>query len=238
MFLNFCLIMVGANGTNVLPPHRRRAAGRCQDPFAISPGKRVPNMKPLTKKQRQILECIKKCIDKNGFPPSVREIGAAAGLSSPSTVHSHLNTLEKAGYIKRAEGKTRSITLTELASPPEGIPVLGTVAAGEPILAVEDALGYIGYQPESEGEYFALKIKGDSMINAGILDGDMGNVKRQPTARNGEIVIALIDDSATCKRLRRENGKVLLLPENEAYAPIDGGEVTLLGKVAAVIRKY
>ncbi len=195
-------------------------------------------MKPLTKKQRQVLECIEKSIEKNGFPPSVREIGAAVGLSSPSTVHSHLGALERAGYIKRAEGKTRSITLTELATPPEGIPVLGTVAAGEPILAVEDAIGYIGYDTGSEGDFFALKIKGDSMINAGILDGDMVIVKRQPTALNGEIVIALIEDSATCKRLRRENGKVLLLPENEAYSPIDGSQATLLGKVSAVIRKY
>ncbi len=128
-------------------------------------------MKALTRKQLQILDCIAKSIERNGFPPSVREIGASVGLSSPSTVHSHLGALEKAGYIKRSEGKTRSITLTELALPPEGIPILGAVAAGEPILAVEDAIGYINYDLESEGEFFALKIKGDSMIKAGILDG-------------------------------------------------------------------
>ncbi len=195
-------------------------------------------MKALTRKQRQILDCIAKSIERNGFPPSVREIGALVGLSSPSTVHSHLAALEKAGYIKRAEGKTRSITLTELALPPEGIPILGAVAAGEPILAVEDAIGYIGYDTESEGEFFALKIKGDSMINAGILDGDMVIVRRQPTAHNGEIVIALIEDSATCKRLRRENGKVLLLPENDDYEPINGDGAEILGKVVAVIRRY
>ncbi|NMA38301.1 MAG: transcriptional repressor LexA [Papillibacter sp.] len=195
-------------------------------------------MKQVTKKQLQVLECIQKSIEKNGYPPSVREIGAAVGLSSPSTVHSHLHALEKAGLIKRAEGKTRSITLTELAAEPEGIPILGTVAAGEPILAVEDAIGYINYDTGSEGEFFALKIKGDSMINAGILDGDMVIVRRQPSALNGEIVIALIDDSATCKRLKRENGKVLLLPENDAYSPIEGDNASLLGKVTAVIRRY
>ncbi len=159
------------------------------------------------------------------------------GLSSPSTVHSHLSTLERLGYIARDGGRNRSIRLTE-QSAPSGVPILGTVAAGAPILAVEDAIGYIPYDPERSGEYFALKIKGESMINAGILDGDMIIVRRQDTALNGEIVVALLGDEATCKRLSRSGGQVLLLPENEEYSPIDGNEASILGKVTAVIRKY
>ena len=169
----------------------------------------------------------------------MRDICSAVGLSSPSTVHSHLSTLERLGYICRDGGKNRSIRLTEQAEPaPAGVPILGTVAAGAPILAVEDAIGYIPYDPERAGEYFALKIKGESMINAGILDGDMIIVRRQNTANNGEIVVALIGDEATCKRLHRSAGQVLLLPENDDYSPIDGREASILGKVSAVIRKY
>lgn len=193
-------------------------------------------MAKLTKAQSAVLDCIRSYIKENGYPPSVRDICAAAGLSSPSTVHSHLNRLEKAGYIKRAEGQNRSIRLVgESAS---GVPILGTVAAGSPILAVEDAIGRLPYDPEKSGEYFALRIKGDSMINAGILDGDMIVVRRQETADEGEIVVALIGDEATCKRLTVRGGSVWLLPENDNYAPIDGSEATLLGKVTAVVRQY
>lgn len=191
----------------------------------------------LTRTQLSVLECIRDYIDRNGYPPSVRDICSAVGLSSPSTVHSHLSTLERLGYIARDGGRNRSIRLTE-QSTPSGVPILGTVAAGAPILAVEDAIGYIPYDPERSGEYFALKIKGESMINAGILDGDMIIVRRQNTALNGEIVVALLGDEATCKRLSRDRGQVLLLPENEEYSPIDGSEASILGKVTAVIRKY
>lgn len=191
----------------------------------------------LTRTQLSVLECIRDYIDRNGYPPSVRDICSAVGLSSPSTVHSHLNTLERLGYIARDGGRNRSIRLTEQTTP-SGVPILGTVAAGAPILAVEDAIGYIPYDPERSGEYFALKIKGESMINAGILDGDMIIVRRQETALNGEIVVALLGDEATCKRLSRSGGQVLLLPENEEYSPIDGTGASILGKVTAVIRKY
>ena len=194
-------------------------------------------MKPLTKKQQQVLDCIVSSIERNGFAPSVREIGLAAGLKSPSTVHSHLNQLEERGYIRRSAGKTRSIILTERSSP-EGVPILGTVAAGQPILAVEDAIGYLGWQTEEDGEYFALRIRGDSMIGAGILDGDMVVVRQQDTAMQGEIVIALLEDEATCKRLHKEHGRVWLLPENSDYEPIPGNDARILGKVTAVIRKY
>ena len=188
----------------------------------------------LTDKQRQVYEFLRDFQRRNGYPPSVREIANAVRLSSTSTVQLHLNTLERLGYISRSDGKMRSITLSE----PEGVPILGTVAAGEPILAVEDALGYLPWGEGNADEYFALKIRGESMINAGILDGDMVVVKRQQTAKNGEIVIALIEDGATCKRFRRSAGKVWLLPENDDYEPIDGTGAEILGRVTAVIRTY
>lgn len=193
-------------------------------------------MQPISDKQRQILNYITDSVSDRGFPPSVREVGAAVGLKSPSTVHYHLKALEDAGYIKRDTGKTRAISLT--VGVESGVPILGTVAAGQPILAVEDALGYLPYEAGDSGDFFALRIKGDSMIEAGILDGDMVVVKSQPTARNGEIVIAMIDSEATCKRLLLDGGRVLLLPENAAYEPIDGSQAELLGKVTAVIRTY
>ena len=194
-------------------------------------------MEKLTQTQQKVLTCIKSYIEHNGYPPAVRDICSATGLSSPSTVHSHLNTLERLGYISRDGGKNRSIRIIE-EPVPAGVPVPGTVAAGSPILAVEDAIGYIPYDPERSGEYFALRIRGESMINAGILDGDMIIVRRQDTADNGEIVVALLGDEATCKRLSRSNGEVWLLPENDAFSPIDGREASILGKVTAVIRKY
>ncbi len=195
-------------------------------------------MKDLTKKQKQVLDCIISSIRDRGYCPSVRELGRELGLSSPSTVNSHLDRLEELGYIRREAGKSRSIRLTDRCTEPEGIPILGTVAAGQPILAVENAEGYVTYTPEGSGDYFALRIKGDSMIRAGILDGDLVVVRSQDTADSGEIVIALLEDEATCKRLRREHGRVTLLPENEAYSPIDGTHARILGRVAAVIRTY
>ncbi len=188
----------------------------------------------LTDKQREVYEFLRDFQRRTGYAPSVREIANAVRLASTSSVQLHLNTLERLGYISRSDGKTRAITIAE----PEGVPILGEVAAGSPILAVEDALGYLPWGGGNGEEYFALKIRGESMINAGILDGDMVVVKRQQTAKSGEIVIALLGDGATCKRLKKSGGSVLLMPENDDYDPIDGDGVTILGRVTAVIRTY
>ena len=194
-------------------------------------------MKQLAGKQLLIYEYICKCCDGRGYPPSVREICDAVGLRSTSTVHSHLNALESLGLISRDTGRTRAITLLKKQEN-EGIPILGTVAAGQPILAVEDAVGFLKYDAGDSGEFFALRIKGRSMINAGILDGDMVVVRRQPSAQNGQIVIALLGDEATCKRLIIDGGHIWLKPENEDYDLIDGTDAVILGKVTAVIRTY
>lgn len=193
-------------------------------------------MQPISEKQKQIVNYITEYVSDCGFPPSVREIGNAVRLKSPSTVHYHLKALEDAGYLARNSGKPRAITLA--CGVESGVPILGAVAAGQPILAVEDALDYLPYDAGHDGDYFALTIKGDSMIEAGILDGDMVVVKSQPTARDGEIVIAMIDSEVTCKRLMREGRQIWLLPENQDYDRIDGSEASLLGKVTAVIRTY
>lgn len=195
-------------------------------------------MQPISDKQKQILSYISKSVSDRGFPPSVREIGIAVGLKSPSTVHYHLTALEETGYIERDSGKTRAISLCGAVE--RGVPILGSVSAGQPILAIEDALGYLPYDAGDSGEFFALCIKGDSMIEAGILDGDMVIVRSQNTAQSGEIIIALIGDEATCKRLWMKNGQVWLLPENKAYVAIDGtnAAMSILGKVTAVIRTY
>jgi len=193
-------------------------------------------MQGLSKKQQSILEYIVRCVKEQGYPPSVREIAEAVGLKSPSTVHTHLTKLENAGYIIRGSGKTRAITLAEGVE--DGVPILGTVAAGQPILAAEDIMGFLPYKTDENGEYFALEINGDSMIDAGILDGDMVVVRQQDTANSGEIVIAIFEDEATCKTLRIRDGHAWLMPENNAYEPIDGAYAQILGKVTAVIRTY
>ena len=195
-------------------------------------------MTGLTKKRKLIYEYLCDCIQNRGYPPSVREIAEAVDLKSTSTVHAHLNALEKMGYITRDSGRKRAIVLNNTEDAPSGIPILGTVAAGEPILAVQDALGYIPYETADNEEYFALKIKGVSMVKAGILDGDMVIVHRQPSAQSGEIVIAMIDDEATCKRLKYNGENIWLLPENDDYEPIPGDDCVILGKVTAVIRTY
>ena len=193
-------------------------------------------MQGLSKKQQSILEYIVRCVKEQGYPPSVREIAEAVGLKSPSTVHTHLTKLENAGYIIRGSGKTRAITLAEGVA--DGVPILGTVAAGQPILATEDIMGFLPYKTDENGDYFALEISGDSMIDAGILDGDMVVVRQQDTAQSGEIVIAIFEDEATCKTLKIRDGHVWLMPENDAYEPIDGSYAQILGKVTAVIRTY
>ncbi len=209
-------------------------------------------MQKLTAMQQKIYDYIANAVRNQGYPPSVREIGEAVGLKSPSTVHFHIKHLEELGYISKSGRKGRALTLTERAAPaaapapaqeaevPSGrVPVLGDVAAGSPILAQECIDDYISFDTQGrDGEFFALRVRGESMLNAGILPGDLVVVHRQPTAQNGEIVVALLEDEATVKRLSRGGGEVWLLPENENYSPIDGRYASILGKVAAVLRTY
>ncbi|MDD4715348.1 MAG: transcriptional repressor LexA [Oscillospiraceae bacterium] len=243
-------------------------------------------MKKQSIKQQKIYEYIMEHVSQFGYPPTVREIGEAVGLRSPSTVHFHLRALEMAGLIVKDAGKTRAITVnvcpdgalpegkTQTAAkfqdrsadpgrvrpaakggrdetiahweaepniglPKNKIPLLGQVMAGKPILAqelVEDYLAFDTAGPPEE--YFALCVQGDSMIHAGILPGDLLVVRRQHIARHGEIVIALLEDKATVKRLYRKDGEILLLPENDDYDPIDGSHAEILGKVEGVVRRY
>ena len=196
-------------------------------------------MAELSKMQKKIYEYIASCIREQGYPPSVREIGEAVGLRSPSTVHFHLKHLEEAGVIEKGAGKGRAITLTEPAVPEDKVPIVGNVAAGSPILAEECIEDYLTFDTGGRsGEFFALRVRGESMLNAGILPGDLVVVQRQQTARNGEIVVAMIEDEATVKTYFRQNGHVWLLPENDAYEPIDGTYAQILGRVAAVVRRY
>ena len=167
----------------------------------------------------------------------MREICAATGLRSTSTVHAHLKTLERLGYIHREAGLNRSIRI-EGGTPSSQVPILGKVTAGMPILAVEDIEGYIPFPLKEGKELFALHVSGLSMKNAGILDGDYVVAEQASTADNGEIVVALIDDEATVKRLFREEGQVRLQPENPDFSPIYSDHVSILGKVIAVVRYY
>ena len=195
-------------------------------------------MAELSKMQQKIYAYIADCIRQQGYPPSVREIGEAVGLKSPSTVHFHLKHLEEAGVIEKGAGKGRAISLT---SPhvEDRVPIVGNVAAGSPILAEECIEDYLTFDTGGRtGEYFALRVRGESMLGAGILPGDLVVVRRQPTANNGEIVVALLEDEATVKRFSQKNGRIWLLPENDAYSPIDGTYAQILGKVAAVVRRY
>ena len=194
-------------------------------------------MASLTKSQQLVYDYLCSTMAERAVPPSVREICAATGLRSTSTVHSHLKSLEALGYITRDAGLNRSIHIVG-ASAAKQVPILGKVTAGLPILAVEDIEGYIPYPDKSGKELFALHVDGLSMINAGILDGDYVIAEKTPVAENGEIVVALLGDSATVKRLRRRSGEVWLMPENPEYQPIDGDGAQLLGKVVAVIRRY
>ena len=197
-------------------------------------------MAELSKMQQKIYDYIVSCIRDQGYPPSVREIGEAVGLKSPSTVHFHLKHLEEAGVIEKGAGKGRAIALTEPAAAEEDkVPIVGNVAAGSPILAEECIEDYLTFDTGGRsGEYFALRVRGESMLNAGILPGDLVVVRRQQTCNNGEIVVAMIEDEATVKRFSRRNGHIWLLPENDAYSPIDGTYAQILGKVAAVVRRY
>lgn len=196
-------------------------------------------MAELSNMQKKIYEYIARCIQQQGYPPSVREIGEAVGLKSPSTVHFHLKHLEEVGMIEKGAGKGRAITLTAPVVPEDKVPIVGNVAAGSPILAQECIEDYLTFDTGGRnGEFFALRVRGESMLNAGILPGDLVVVQQQNTARNGEIVVAMIEDEATVKTYSRQNGHVWLLPENDAYEPIDGTYAEILGKVAAVVRRY
>ena len=210
-------------------------------------------MAQMTKMQQTIYDYIARMLVEQGYPPSVREIGAAVGLKFPSTVHFHLKHMEELGVIKKSGRKGRTITLTkpsqtapaakpaaEEIEPPAGrVPIVGTVAAGTPILAQECIEDYLTFDTGGrDGEYFALRVRGESMLNAGILPGDLVVVHQQREAHNGEIIVALIEDEATVKRLKRKGSEVWLMPENDAYSPIDGRNASILGKVSAVIRTY
>ncbi|NQT53003.1 transcriptional repressor LexA [bacterium] len=208
--------------------------------------------KPLTAKQGAILDFIRAQHARRGFPPTIREIGGHFGLRSTASVHDHLNALERKGHIVRRPHLSRGIALTSTSSkrtapkatrPRPAIPLLGDIAAGTPILATENHDDLLPVDPElfGGGELFALRVRGDSMINAGIYDGDYALVHRQTTAENGEIVAVLIDDDATVKRLFREKRRVRLQPENDALDPIylapRQADVSILGKVVGVIRR-
>ncbi len=198
-------------------------------------------MRELTPKQQEIYDYIIQFIRDKGYPPSVREIGEALGLKSPSTVHFHIKGLENAGVLTKAAGKTRAITLTDEAPGPrrDKIPLVGNVAAGSPILAEEQVEEYLTYDTDGlVGEHFALKVRGESMLHAGILPGDLVVVHQQQSFHNGDIVVALFEDEATVKTYHMDQGHLWLMPENPAYEPIDGEGAQLLGKVVAVIRRY
>ena len=199
----------------------------------------------ITEKQSQILEYIKTEILNKGYPPSVRDICQAVNLKSTSSVHSHLETLEKNGYIRRDPTKPRTIEILDdnfnlVRREVVNVPMVGTVAAGQPILAIENIDNYFPipseYMPNEET--FMLKVKGESMINAGILDGDNILVKRQTTAKNGDMVVALVDDSATVKTFYKENGHIRLQPENDYMDPIILPDVEIIGKVFGVFRFF
>ena len=188
-------------------------------------------------KQQEILDFLRQFIGRCGYGPSVREICAAVGLKSTASVHYHLEELKRRGLIEMDGGKNRTIAL---AGTPElqrsRIPILGTVTAGLPILALENVEGYLPW--DGDGSCFALRVRGLSMVGAGILDGDTVVVRPQSTADNGDIVVALLGEEATVKRFHRDGDGVWLLPENPDFDPIDGREASILGKVKAVIREY
>ena len=199
----------------------------------------------ITEKQTEILEYIKKEILAKGYPPTVRDICTVVNLKSTSSVHAHLESLEKNGYIRRDPTKPRaieiiddnfSLTRREMVN----VPMIGRVAAGEPILATQNIENYFPIPAEfmPNGEVFMLKIKGDSMINVGILDGDWIVVEKQNTARNGEIVVALVEDSATVKTFYKENGHIRLQPENDNLDPIIVPDCIIMGKVISLYRQF
>lgn len=199
----------------------------------------------ITPKQQEILDFIKSEILNKGYPPTVRDICEAVHLKSTSSVHSHLETLEKNGYIRRDPTKPRAIEIMDdsfyvVRHEVVNVPMVGTVAAGQPILAAENIESYFPVPAEyiPNADTFMLKVKGNSMMNAGIYDGDQILVQQQTSAENGDIVVALVDDSATVKTFYKENGHYRLQPENDTMSPIIVDEVTILGKVFGVFRLF
>lgn len=198
----------------------------------------------ISAKQQEILEYIKNQILDHGYPPAVREICAAVNLKSTSSVHSHLATLEKNGYIRRDPTKPRAIEIVDdefnlTRRELRNIPIIGEVAAGQPILAEQNIAGYFPVSSDDlpSGELFVLKVRGESMINVGIYDGDQIFVQQTPVARNGDIVVALVEDSATVKTYYKEEGRYRLQPENDTMDPIYVDEVVILGKVVGLFRR-
>ena len=198
----------------------------------------------LTKRQQEIFEFIKRYSDINGYPPTVRDIGKAVGLASSSTVHAHLSNLEKIGLLRRDPTKPRAIELLDRAAAGvrslvrPGLPLVGQVAAGQPVLAEENIEDYIATPAIAGGEdgEYVLRVRGESMKNAGILDGDLVVVRPQKTAEDGEIVVALMGEEATVKRFFQEADHVRLQPENETMEPIRSREVQIMGKVVGLMR--
>ena len=199
-------------------------------------------MEKLTGKERAIYEYVKETIEKNGYSPSVRDIRSALGIKSTSTVHVYIQRLEEKGLISKVDGKSRTLRID--GTEPLGIkvPIVGAVTAGVPILAVENREGYVvcspGYPVGDINRLFALRVKGQSMIDAGILDGDIVIAEQSPVAENGDIVIALIGDEATVKTFYRENGHIRLQPQNKTMEPIIADDVSILGKVISCVRYY
>jgi repressor LexA len=221
-----------------------------------------PDGSGLTPRQRRVLDVIRDSVERRGYPPSMREIGESVGLTSSSSVSHQLRSLQSKGFIRRDPNRPRALEILHPDSPettssaaPEGVfdetgigdirpdatyvPRVGRIAAGGPILA-DERVEEVMPLPRTlvgEGTLFMLEVRGDSMVDAAICDGDFVVVRQQPTAENGEIVAALLDDEATVKTLQRKKGHVWLLPHNEAYDPIDGDDATILGKVVAVLRR-
>jgi len=200
-------------------------------------------MDALTQRQQRIVDFIQQTVKERGYPPTVREIGEAVGLTSSSSVHSQLDNLERMGYLHRDPTKPRAMALS--AEPPRSVavPLVGRIAAGAPILADENIEEMIAV-PEGfadDRDHFALRVEGDSMIGAGIMSGDLVVVRRQNQASDGDVVAALLpgpaEDEATVKRFRRQNGKIMLVPENPSLEPFEMTEGRILGKVTAVLRK-
>ena len=201
-------------------------------------------MSDITPRQQRILDVIAETVRERGYPPTVREIGEAVGLTSSSSVHAQLANLERAGYLRKDPTKPRAMTLaTDARADGTAVPVLGRIAAGTPTLAAEHVEDYLAVPSEylRGGDHFALRVAGDSMIGAGILDGDMVVVHSQDQARDGEIVAALLpgpaEDEATVKRLGHDGPRAMLLPENPAFQPLEMLDGRILGKVVAVLRR-